>query len=148
MATDSEQITALMYSYAARLDGGDFEGVAKLFAHATIRSDGIDMVVRGSEEALELYRNSAMLYDGKPCTKHVTTNVIVEVDASGNSATARAYFTVLQARPEFPLQPIIAGRYHDTFARIDGAWCFTDRLMFVDLIGDLRYHLKYSLPQS
>ena len=86
-----------------------------------------------------------MLYDGKPCTKHVTTNLIIEVDESGKTATVRSYYTVLQARPELPLQIIIAGHYHDRFARIDGAWCFTDRLIFIDLMGDLRYHLKFNL---
>ena len=68
--------------------------------------------------------------------------MIVEVDAPAGAATARSYFTVLQARPELPLQVIIAGRYHDQFARADGAWHFTDRMIYVDLLGDLRFHLK------
>ena len=145
MATDSDAIANLIYTYAERLDAGDLEGVAGLFAHATLRNDGFDGAFRGTDDILELYRNSAMLYDGKPCTKHVTTNLIIEVDESGKTATTRSYYTVLQARPELPLQIIIAGRYHDRFARIDGAWCFTDRLIFIDLMGDLRYHLKFSL---
>ena len=145
MATDSGAIANLIYTYAERLDAGDLEGVASLFAHATLRNDGFDGAFRGTEDILQLYRNSAMLYDGKPCTKHVTTNLIIEVDESGKTATVRSYYTVLQARPELPLQIIIAGRYHDRFARIDGAWCFTDRLIFIDLMGDLRYHLKFSL---
>ena len=49
---------------------------------------------------------------------------------------------MLQARPDLPLQMIIAGRYHDAFARVDGAWRFTDRLIFSDLVGDLSHHLK------
>ncbi|MFI5393939.1 MAG: nuclear transport factor 2 family protein [Candidatus Binatia bacterium] len=145
MATDNDAIANLIYTYAERLDAGDFEGVARLFAHATLRNDGFDGAFRGTEDILQLYRNSAMLYDGKPSTKHVTTNVIIEVDESGKTATARSYYTVLQARPELPLQIIIAGRYHDRFARIDGPWCFTDRLIFIDLMGDLRYHLKFTL---
>jgi hypothetical protein len=74
----------------------------------------------------------------------VTANLIVEVDEAGATATARSYFTVLQARPGLPLQIMIAGHYHDRFARIDSAWCFTDRLMFVDVLGDLRFHLKFA----
>jgi ketosteroid isomerase-like protein len=145
MATDSEAIAALIYAYAERLDAGDLQGVAQLFAHATLRTDGFEGQRRGSAEVLELYRSMTMLYDGRPCTKHVTTNLIIEVDEAGGNATARSYFTVLQARPELPLQIIIAGRYHDRFARIDGAWCFTDRLMFLDLLGDLRFHLRFAL---
>ena len=145
MVTDHDAIAALIYTYAERLDAGDLEGVASLFAHATLRNDGFDAAFRGTQDILRLYRNSATLYDGKPCTKHVTTNVIIEVDESGKTAAARSYYTVLQARPELPLQIIIAGRYHDRFARIDGAWGFTDRLIFIDIKGDLRHHLKFNL---
>jgi len=145
MLTDHDAIAALIYTYAERLDAGDLEGVASLFAHATLRNDGFDAAFRGTEEILRLYRSSAMLYDGKPCTKHVTTNLIIEMDESGKTASARSYYSVLQARPELPLQIIIAGRYHDRFARIEGGWGFTDRLIFIDLTGDLRYHLKFNL---
>jgi hypothetical protein len=55
---------------------------------------------------------------------------------------ARSYFTVFQALPDFPLQPIIAGRYHDAFERVDGTWRFADRLILSDLIGDLSRHLR------
>ncbi len=148
MTEARDAITALLFSYAERLDAGDLEGVAQLFAHATLRTDGFEGERRGRAEVLELYRGMVALYDGKPCTKHVTTNVVIEVDEPNGTATAHSYFSVLQARPELPLQVIIAGRYHDRFARIAGAWCFTDRLMFVDLLGDLRFHLKFNLAPA
>jgi hypothetical protein len=52
---------------------------------------------------------------------------------------------VFQRTDELPLQPIICGRYHDTFHRIDGRWWFDTRIMFVDLVGDLGHHLLYEL---
>ena len=143
MSSDRDQITTLVYTYAERLDAGDLEGVAQLFARATVRADGFPDVRRGADEVLALYKQTVALYDGKPCTKHLTTNLIVEVDADGQTASGRAYYTVLQARPELPLQIIIAGHYHDRFARDENGWYFTDRLMFVDLMGDLRFHLKW-----
>jgi 3-phenylpropionate/cinnamic acid dioxygenase small subunit len=142
--TDRDAIAALIYAYAERLDAGDLDGVAQLFTHAILRTNGRAEVRRGSEEALAMYRNRVALHDGTPCTKHVTTNLLIEVDAAVGTAMGRSYFTVLQARPELPLQIIIAGRYHDRFARIDGVWQFTDRLIFADLLGDLRYHLKHN----
>ena len=148
MTDAREAITTLLFSYAERLDAGDLEGVAQLFAHATLRTDGFEGERRGSAEVLELYRGMVALYDGKPCTKHVTTNVIIEVNEPQDAASARSYFSVLQARPELPLQVIIAGRYHDRFARVAGAWRFTDRLMFVDLLGDLRFHLKFNMAPA
>ena len=87
-----------------------------------------------------MYRG-VILYDGRPSTKHVITNVSVVSDGS-DVATARSYFTVLQATPDLPLQPIIAGSYHDEFARVDGAWRFSDRLIIVDLVGDLSQHMR------
>jgi len=60
-------------------------------------------------------------------------------------ATARSYYTVFQRLDDFPLQPIIAGRYHDSFRRIEGRWWFDTRVMIVDLVGDLSRHLLYEL---
>jgi len=144
MTSDHDAIAKLIFAYAELLDGGDLEALADLFRDATLRSDRRPEARRGRDEVLRLYRDTVALYDGTPGTKHVTTNLTVEVD--GDSATARSYFTVLQARPELPLQAVIAGRYHDRFARRDGVWRFADRLILVDLVGDLRYHLRITPP--
>jgi 3-phenylpropionate/cinnamic acid dioxygenase small subunit len=149
MAADHDAIATLIYTYAERMDAGDLEGVAALFAHAALHSNQRPDVRRGSAAALETFRSSVMLYDGSPCTKHVTTNLIIEADAGRGTATARSYFTVLQARPELPLQVVIAGRYHDQFACSGGNWHFSDRMIYVDLLGDLRFHLKLPIvPQG
>ena len=78
----------------------------------------------------------------------MTTNVIVDVDEAAGTATARVYFTVLQQLDDFPLQVIVAGRYHDAFVRADGAWRFAVRRMHVDLQGDLSRHLLIELPRG
>ena len=70
---------------------------------------------------------------------------IIEVEDGADTASARSYFTVLQQVEDLPLQPIISGRYHDTFHRIDGSWWFDTRIMRVDLVGDLGRHLLYEL---
>ena len=134
-------IAALVYAYAERLDAGDLDGVAALFAQATVRSDRHTLVRRGAHEALALYRDVVLLYDGLPCTKHVITNLLIDVGGDAASAQSRCAFTVLQARPQLPLQAILAGRYWDRFAREDASgWHFADRLIRVDFIGDLRWH--------
>ncbi len=145
MKADQEQVADLIYAYAERLDGGDFAGLGNLFARATLRSHrsgqvGNGNVHTGAEAVQQLYQSRVRLYDGVPCTKHVTTNLTIEIQ--DDAATARSYFAVLQARPELPLQAIIAGRYHDTFARDGAGWFFRDRLILVDLIGDMRFHLQ------
>ncbi len=138
--SDVEAITTLIMTYAARLDAGDLDGVAALFAHATWRSPARAEPLRGVEAVRRAY-DGVLLYDGIPCTRHVVSNVVVNVEGP-ERATGRSYFTVFQARPDFPLQAIIAGRYHDTFARVDGVWRFADRLILPDLVGDLSRHLR------
>ena len=95
---------------------------------------------------IELYRASARIYeDGTPRTKHITTNAIIEVDDYTGVASARSYYTVLQQTDTLKLQPVISGRYHDTFQRIGGRWWFDTRVIFIDLVGDLSQHLLYEL---
>ena len=145
-----DAIAGLVFRYAELVDEGAFDRVAQLFAHATFRAVvGSDVYTRtGADEVREQFERMVITYDGRPSTKHVTTNVVVEVDPTGTSATARSYYSVLQARPELPLQVIIAGRYHDAFAHVDGDWRFNDRLVFSDLLGDLSHHLRGSFPSS
>ena len=140
-------ISNLIYTYAERIDAGDFDGVAELFAHGRVRGvpDGPpETVFEGRDRVRQMYETSTRRYeDGTPKTKHVITNAQVVVD--GDAATARSCYTVLQATPTLPLQPIITGRYHDTFQRLDGVWWFDTRVMLVDQLGDLSQHLLFSL---
>jgi SnoaL-like domain len=136
-------IERIVYGYAARVDLGDFEGVAQLFACAKYKGGGPDDPgVDGSEPVQQIFETMVRRYDdGTPRTKHVTTNLVIDADEDAGTATARSYYTVLQQLDGFPLQPIIAGRYHDTFDRVDGEWRLTERVIFCDLIGDLSRHL-------
>lgn len=145
LTDDVVAITHLLHAYAERVDEGDFAGVAELLAHADVTGEGSPVVRRGRDEVRAMYEGSTRRYpDGTPKTKHVTTNAIVEVD--GDTASARSYFTVLQAVPgELALQPVIAGRYHDRFERVDGRWRFSARHMIPDLFGDLSHHLLFDL---
>ncbi len=71
------------------------------------------------------------------------------MDEEAGTGSSRSYFTVLQQTHELPLQPIITGRYHDTFRRIEGVWCFEGRRMLVDQVGDLSQHLPpHLVPTS
>ncbi len=138
-----DAITALIYGYAERIDAGDFEGVADLFANATLTFEGFDHACRGHDEVLALYTGTTRRYeDGTPRTKHVMTNVIVEVDEDAGTADSRSYFTVLQAVPgALALQPVIAGRYRDRFELVDGQWRFAAMHIITELSGELGHHM-------
>ena len=144
MSESRDAISKLILTYAERVDLGDFEGVGELFEHSTYRSALGDEVVSytGSDAVQSTMEQMVRRYDdGTPRTKHVTTNLIIEVDDGAGAATAKSYFTVLQQVGDLPLQVIIAGRYHDRFERVGGEWQFADRLIYSDLIGDLSQHL-------
>jgi 3-phenylpropionate/cinnamic acid dioxygenase small subunit len=143
---DRDAITKLVFRYAELVDEGAFAAVGELFGRATFRAVvGADVYTRtGAAQVREQFERMVITYDGVPSTKHVTTNVVVDVDDEGRTAASRSYYTVLQARPGVPLQVVIAGRYHDAFAEIEGEWRFTDRLIFSDLVGDLSHHLRQS----
>ena len=141
---DSRLIENLIYTHAERVDAGDFEGVAELWRHGEFDA-GPEGLVVGYDAVLAMYRRATRIYEdsGTPATRHITTNVIIEVE--GEHARSRSCLTIIQARPDFPLQPIAAGRYRDTFKKVDGRWCFAHRELQVDLVGDLSAHVRTDL---
>lgn len=141
MVSAKEQILALMNAYCFRIDQGDLQGFAELFSRGTwlVQGDpsGGDT---GTQQVLATLQN-IILYDGKPNTKHVMSNVQIDIDPTGETASAQCYITVNQAvPPDFPLQPIFIGHYYDTFSCEQGDWHFTLRDIRPDLAGDLSYH--------
>ncbi len=147
MEPDHVAVANLLYRYAELVDLGDFEGVGQLLAHAEITVEGVDFVQRGPETITGVLSSWTRRYDdGTPRTRHVLTNPIIEVDESAGTATIRSSFTVLQQVDDLALQPIIVGRYHDRFERVDGRWRFAARHLFNDLTGDLSHHLNNELP--
>ena len=141
MDSAKDSILELMNEYCYRIDRGDLQGFADLFSQGTwlVQGDptGGDT---GSAAVMETLKN-IILYEGKPNTKHVMSKIQVEVAPDGKTATAQCYITVNQAvPPNFALQPIFIGHYHDSFTCTDGVWHFTLRDIQPDLAGDLGHH--------
>jgi hypothetical protein len=136
-------ITNLLAEYCERFDAGDFQGFAALFDHGTwfmtaAEGPGADPVRRWCDE-------NVLLYDGLPHTKHVTTNIWLDIGDEG-TASARSYVTIWQGLGDFPLQAIFSGRYHDRLAVIGGQWRFVERWALPDVIGDMSRHIRNPLP--
>jgi uncharacterized protein (TIGR02246 family) len=141
---DRDEIEALIFEYARRIDDGDFDGVGELFAHGAVTMPDGTVLAEGSDAVAALYAATTRRYpEGTPRSHHVTTNVVVR--AEGDEASAQSYFTVFQATDGVPLQPIVTGRYQDRFQRVDGAWRFARRGMEVRLVGDVSQHLLIEL---
>ena len=145
--TAAEAITKLIYTYAERIDAGDFDGVAEVFADATMTFEGFSEAVVGRDAIAALYARTTRRYeDGTPRTKHVMTNVMVDVADDGRAASSRSYFTVLQAVPgELALQPVIAGRYRHTYTFAENRWRVATMHIIIDLTGDLGHHMLFDL---
>ncbi len=140
--TSDREIANLIARYAELTDLGDFEGLGALFEDADFILNG-GAARHGSAAVTQLGRDTLRTYDdGTPKTRHVTSNVFIDVDEDAGTAIGRAYFTVFQALPGFPLQPIAAGRYRDRFERRAGSWRFASREVISDFFGDVSHHVN------
>lgn len=139
--TSAVAIANLLYTYGELMDAGDFPGAADLLGAATVRLQGGQEI--SGAEMLGIWQKLVILHKGKPCTQHVITNPILDIDEDAGQASCRSCYTVLQGMKDFPLQIIAAGRYHDRFERVGGVWrfAFRDYTMF-DMQGDLSRHLR------
>jgi 3-phenylpropionate/cinnamic acid dioxygenase small subunit len=138
---DKLAITELLYRYAELIDAGDFDGVGRLLARATFGGTG-PQGASGAENIAKLFGATTRRYPGHgntPRTRHLVLNPIVDVMDS--TATARSTFCVVQHTETVPLQPIVVGRYLDTFTCDDAGWYFTSRQVDVEMIGDISAHL-------
>jgi hypothetical protein len=141
MSEAKKAVLRLMNAYCYLIDAGDVNGFARLFEHGSFHvlgdPSGPDV---GKDAVLETLQN-VIMYDGKPRTQHVMSNIQINVNESGIDAMAQCYITVFQALPpDFPMQPIFGGHYHDRFERAESGWRFASREISPDLLGDLSRH--------
>ena len=133
---DRAAIDRLLVRYCDLVDVGDWDGVGALFEQgALLAPDGTELA-RGADAVAAFFRDSVLLYEGSPRTKHLVLNTVAE-DVGDGTVIVRSSYLVLQAL-EAELRPIITGRYVDRVS--DGA--FLERRYVVDLAGDLSRHLR------
>lgn len=149
MGPNEQAIFNVMGRYGECVDLARFAELGELFRHGCIRSDRGSGDMSG-EQVARFYAatNKVHADTGTLRTRHIASNVIVAVADDGQTASARSYFAVHQQTPLLALQPIVAGRYHDTFHRVEGEWWFDVRMIHVDLIGDMREHLSFDLARE
>jgi 3-phenylpropionate/cinnamic acid dioxygenase small subunit len=140
---DKLAIHELLYRYAELIDAGDFEGVGQLLGRGSFAG------VSGAHDIAALFAKTTRRYPeagNTPRTRHLVLNTIVDLD--GVAASARSTFCVVQQTDAVPLQPIVVGRYDDTFARDDDGWYFTARQADVEMIGDVSAHLLFDFKSA
>ncbi len=128
-------IRDLMNQYCYAIDCGDFKTLQRLLQHA-------QWIAEGQTPGPEAANNVILYADGTPRTKHIITNISIDLDSGDATASAHSYVTVYQATDDFPLQAIFVGEYFDTFEKEGGRWRFAVREIKRSLIGDMSRHLR------
>ena len=144
-------ITKLMFRYAECVDTADFDGLSELFARGVLTSSAAadpGEGMRGADVGRFYAATNKVHEDDTLRTRHLATNLIVEIEEDADTATARSYYVVPQATGKLPFQAIVGGRYEDDFLRTEGQWHFARRLIHVDQIGDMSEHLTFDLAQG
>ena len=135
---NEQEILALLCEYCDSVDRGDIDGFAELFAEGAW---GIAGDLAKGAAAVRAVLDNVIIYDGVPNTRHLMSNVRIDVEEGGESATARCCITVMQCvQGDFPLQAIFIGTYHDTLRKQAGRWQFKERVIVPDLVGDMSRH--------
>jgi 3-phenylpropionate/cinnamic acid dioxygenase small subunit len=142
MSEAHEAIRNLLGKYCELMDAGQFAGLAELFAHATLADEHGNVFATGSDEMHRMWERQTILYGGSPRTRHVRANPVIDVDDDAGIAQVSSSYVVFQGTDDVPLQPIVTGRYLDTFTRGEGGWHFTQRRYAIDHVGDLSHHLR------
>jgi 3-phenylpropionate/cinnamic acid dioxygenase small subunit len=133
-----DDIRDLMFRYCEMIDAGDVDGLVELFAHATLGGFEGTREWSGRDEIRAMYGGAGRRERtaGTRRTKHITTNVLIEVDDAAGTASARSYWVLLTSEsPNTPINISLAGSYHDRFERVDEGWRFAERRYLVDLQG-------------
>jgi hypothetical protein len=115
---DELAIKRLLAEYCHRVDDGRLDELAQLF---TIDGEFVfgSLSARGRGEVTGWFER---FHPPAERGKHLTTNVVVELDAAdGDRASARSDFAFLGFR-DGQLTPTLAGRYDDELQRVDGRW--------------------------
>jgi hypothetical protein len=144
MDSDRGEIENLMARYCELFDSGDLDSYSQLFAHGRLVNEMV--TATGAAEVKTFHEKAVQYYDGVPHTRHVTTNIEIDVDDDGEHASARSLVTIFQALPDFPLQVVFVGQYLDRFEKVDDAWRWGERRSVPLLFGDLSRHGQPPVP--
>ena len=125
---EKDAIRELLAEYCFRLDGGDYDGMAALFAEGGTWDTAFGKAT-GRTAIAGLARDiRARAGDNRPRAIHLVTNIVIKLD--GDAATVRSNWTVVQNSPaNTPGGPKIGsgGGYADQMVKEGGCWLFRYR---------------------
>ncbi len=119
--SDKEEIRELLARYCFALDAGAFDAMAALFT-----ADGVWETAFGTGTGRDgiIARAESITSGPQPRRVHLTTNIVIEL--TGDAATARSNWTVIQNTPAGPAIGS-GGGYTDQLVKLGGQWFFKHR---------------------
>lgn len=138
---DLIEIDRLLTEYCFAIDTGRLEDCAALFEHAEFSFEGF-ATVHGKAGVMGILSGIILHEDGTPRTRHILSNVRIDVADDGTSAKGQSYVTTLQQAGDQPLQAVFTGHYFDKFKKIDNKWAFVKRGVFGPHFGDMSRHMR------
>ena len=139
-AADRLAIRELVEAYAHCADRRDAKGQMSLFTadtHFVVYMDSKD-----SKPSMELHSREALAPIFADLNKyHATTHFVGQSTIfalMGDRATGEAYCLAHHVRVDGEKRRLMVAslRYLDTFVKIDGAWLFAERLLYVDWLEE------------
>jgi uncharacterized protein (TIGR02246 family) len=141
---DTEAIRQLLREYGRRLDAGDLDGYANLFATDGEWIGGFGSVKGRAQIAPFMKKNmstpnpaiegaaaAAAAPRPGPRGVHLMTNEIIEVN--GDRATVWSKWTYMSRSADNKPVPLLAGHYDDIVVRESGEWKFLKRVASGDI---------------
>ena len=137
-AADRLAIRELVEAYAHCADRRDANGQMSLFTADT--HFVVYMNAKDPQPSMELRSRDALAPVFADLNKYATTmhfvgqSTILTLGADRGTGEAYCLAHHLTIEGEKQVLMIAALRYYDTFAKVDGAWLFAERLLYVDWI--------------
>jgi ketosteroid isomerase-like protein len=122
---EKDAIREVLAEYCFRLDGGDYEGMAALFAEDGTWDTAFGKGT-GRPAIAQLARDiRARAGDNRPRAIHLVTNIVITLDGDPESqgAEVRSNWTVVHNSPDGP-RIGSGGGYADRMVKQGGRWLF------------------------
>ncbi len=143
---DLQDIQALSAEFAYRIDQGDMETTADLFAVDGVYGRRGETSSVGREAIRSVYR--ALKANNVNTTRHLFSNfrITLESPTRASGSCSMVMYAGAGELPQ-PVKPVLVQDFHDAYVKVDGRWLFQSRAV-VRLFVDPGFTVKLPLGST
>jgi hypothetical protein len=124
------ELLDLISGYAQAFDNHDRDLLRRVFHEDAL----LDLDAFGRYEGIDAILGAAdSFWKGAPNMHHWMANPLLEIDLEAGRASSATALDCLSTFVDSGTSHI-GGRYRDTFRRIDGRWCITERIFDLQFV--------------